>query len=124
MVTGAHGLAYIAQGGVYSYSVRSTRDISEGGWGGAGIWLDGDTGELKKVFLPDGEHTGNTVTNWLRALHFANWHGWMAYRILVCILGLVITMLSVTGVYIWLKKRHARRTSKEKRAKFGVEVCI
>ena len=32
----------------------------------------------------------------------------LAYRIFVCVLGLVITMLSVTGVYIWWKKRKAR----------------
>jgi uncharacterized iron-regulated membrane protein len=124
VVTGAEGFAYIEQGGVYSYTTRSTRDISEGGWGGAGIWLDGDTGKLKKVFLPDGEHTGNTVTNWLRALHFANWHGWLAYRILVCVLGLVITMLSVTGVYIWLKKRGARQLSKLKRTRPMEEVSV
>ncbi len=122
VVTGVEGFAYIAQGGVYSYSARSTRDISEGGWGGVGIWVDGDTGELKKTFLPDGEHTGNTVTNWLRALHFANLHGWLAYRILVCLLGLVITMLSVTGVIIWLKKRNARRISRARRLQTGITV--
>ena len=97
--------------GAYSYDVRSSRDISDGTWGGPGIWLDGDTGALMKVFLPDGEHSGNTVTNWLRALHFANLHGWLAYRVLVCVLGLVIVMLSVTGIYIWWKKRRARRQS-------------
>jgi uncharacterized iron-regulated membrane protein len=32
----------------------------------------------------------------------------LPYRIFVCILGLVIAMLSVTGVYIWWKKRRAR----------------
>ena len=113
-VNGPVGFAYIPQAGAYSYSVRSSRDISDGGWDGLGVWIDGDTGELKKVFLPDGEHSGKTISNWLRALHFANWHNWLAYRILVCILGLVITMLSVTGVYIWLKKWKARRISHEK----------
>lgn len=32
----------------------------------------------------------------------------LPYRIFVCILGLVITTLSVTGVYIWWRKRIAR----------------
>ena len=58
---------------------------------------------------------GNTVSNWLRALHFANVHGWLAYRILVCILGLVITLLSVTGIYIWWKKHRARAVSVQRR---------
>lgn len=115
------GFAYIAESGAYSYDVSSNRDISEGGWGGVGIWVDGDTGELKQVFSPSGEHTGNTVTNWLRALHFANLHGWLAYRILVCVLGLVISMLSITGVYIWLKKRKARLSSQAKHLRLQVE---
>ncbi len=56
---------------------------------------------------PTGEHSGNTVSNWLRALHRADVFG-LPYRIFVCVLGLIITMLSVTGVYIWWKKRKAR----------------
>ncbi len=121
-VKGPVGFAYVSQFGSYSYSVRSSRDISDGGWDGLGVWVDGDTGELKKVFLPDGEHSGKTISNWLRALHFANWHNWLAYRIVVCIIGLVITMLSITGVYIWLKKRNARRLSQEKRARIEAET--
>ena len=58
------------------------------------------------VDLP-GEHSGNTVSEWLRALHTADVFG-LPYRIFVCVLGLIITMLSVTGVYIWWKKRKAR----------------
>jgi uncharacterized iron-regulated membrane protein len=123
-VKGPVGFAYISQFGVYSYSVRSSRDISDGGWDGLGVWVDGDTGELKKVFLPDGEHSGKTISNWLRALHFANWHNWLAYRILVCIVGLVITLLSVTGVYIWLKKRNARSISHVKHAQLVKEETV
>jgi uncharacterized iron-regulated membrane protein len=33
----------------------------------------------------------------------------LPYRIFVFIAGIVITMLSVTGVYIWWKKRGFRR---------------
>ena len=124
VVKGPAGFAYLPEVGAYSYDIRSSRDISDGGWGGVGIWINGDTGALKKVFLPDGEHSGNTVTNWLRALHFANLYDWLAYRILVCVLGLVIAMLSVTGVYIWLKKRNARRASLEKRAHLGAETSV
>jgi uncharacterized iron-regulated membrane protein len=123
-IKGATGFAYLAEMGAYSYDVKSSRDISDGGWGGLGVWIDGDTGELVKVFYPDGEHSGNTVTNWLRALHFANWHGWLAYRILVCVLGVVITMLSVTGVVIWLKKRNARQLSRQKRARVDGEATL
>ncbi|MGH6852653.1 MAG: PepSY domain-containing protein, partial [Methylocella sp.] len=33
------------------------------------------------------------------------------YQIFVCVLGLATTMLPVTGVYIWWKKRSARKFS-------------
>ena len=72
-------------------------------------WLmfDADTGALRRLILPTGEHIGNTLTNWLWALHFGDVLG-LPFRIFVCALGLVIVMLSVTGVYIWWKKRSAR----------------
>ena len=34
--------------------------------------------------------------------------GWPV-QLLICVMGLVVTMLSVTGVLVWLKKR--RRSS-------------
>ena len=48
------------------------------------------------------------------ALHMANVFG-LPYRIFVCALGILITMLSVTGVYIWWKKRRAQKFSKAHR---------
>ena len=92
--------------GVYSYYVKSSRDIRDR-LGLTHISFDGDTGALISLDLPTGEHSGNTVTEWLRALHMADVFG-LPYRIFVCVLGLVITMLSVTGVYIWWRKRRAR----------------
>ena len=93
--------------GLYSYYVKSSRDIRDK-LGLTYITFDGDTGALISVELPTGEHSGNTVTYWLRALHMADFLG-LPYRIFVCVLGLVITMLSATGVYIWWKKRKARK---------------
>jgi uncharacterized iron-regulated membrane protein len=40
----------------------------------------------------------------------------MPYQIFVCVLGLVITLLSVTGVYISWKKSRARKFSKAHRS--------
>ena len=93
--------------GLYSYYVKSSRDIRDK-LGLTYITFDGDTGALISVELPTGEHSGNTVTYWLRALHMADFLG-LPYRIFVCVLGLVITMLSATGVYIWWRKRKARK---------------
>ena len=67
-----------------------------------------NTGAQRMLSLPCGQYDGNTVTAWLFALHKANVFG-LPYRILVCVLGLTIVMLSVTGIVIWLKKRRARQ---------------
>jgi uncharacterized iron-regulated membrane protein len=107
------GLAYNQKAGAYLYEVRSSRDVFERSpkGGSTVIIFDGDTGTLTRLFLPTGEHAGNTVESWLYALHMARVFG-VPYQIFVFVLGLLITMLSVTGVYIWWKKRRARQLSK------------
>jgi len=69
---------------------------------------------LISLELPVGEHSGNTVSAWLYALHMADVFG-LPYRIFVCVLGLIITMLTLTGVYIWWKKRKARLHRRQSR---------
>jgi len=91
--------------GTYVYTVRSSKDIQDKR-GKTSIFFDANSGELKLALLPSGQYSGNTVTTWLTALHMANVFG-LPYRIFICVLGLVIVMLSVTGIIIWMKKRHA-----------------
>jgi len=60
---------------------------------------------------------GNDVSDWLKKLHVAHPLG-IVYQIFVFFLGLVIAMLSVTGVYLWWKKRsirQARRSASKSR---------
>jgi len=109
-VTRPYGMGYIPEFGVYPYAVRSSRDIRGHGWD-TSIWVDGNTGALRDVDLPSGQHTGNTVSTWLWGLHYGDIRDWLPYRILVCLFGLVLSMLSVTGVYIWWRKRKVRRLS-------------
>jgi uncharacterized iron-regulated membrane protein len=68
------------------------------------VVIDANSGQQKMLLLPSGQYNGNTITSWLMALHMANVFG-LPYRLFVCFLGLVIVMLSVTGVVIWSKKR-------------------
>lgn len=103
------GLRYSLESGMFTYSVRSSVDVTERA-GGSSVVFDGDTGALQSLKLPTGQHSGNTVTTWLSALHQADVFG-MPYRIFVCLLGIVITMLSATGIYIWWKKLRARKFS-------------
>ena len=66
-------------------------------------WVDGNTGALRQVFLPSGQHSGNTIGTWLWGLHYGDIRDFLSYRILVELFGLILTGLSATGVYIWWK---------------------
>jgi uncharacterized iron-regulated membrane protein len=93
--------------GAYTYRVATNMDIQTRG-GRTYVLIDGNTGQLNELRLPSGQYSGLTLTNWIYALHMANVFG-LPYRILVLLAGLVLTMLSVTGVYIWWKKLGFRR---------------
>ena len=95
---------------LYIYTVRSSRDIQDRR-GRTRLVFDANNGELKQLQLPTGQHSGVTVTMWLNALHDANVFG-LPYRIFVSVLGLLIVMLAMTGIYIWWKKRSARASSR------------
>lgn len=99
-------LDYLAESGVYEYRAHSSRDIGVRS-GATTVLFDARSGELRAFKSPSGEQTGNTITSWLVALHTADVFG-LPYRIFICLLGLIIVMLSATGVYIWWKKRRAR----------------
>lgn len=92
--------------GFYVYAVKSSTDIQDHG-GQTRIVIDATTGTVKMRLLGTGQYSGNTITTWLMALHMANVWG-LPYKIFVCVLGLAIVMLSVTGVLIWLRKRKRR----------------
>jgi len=113
-VTRPYGLAYIPEFGVYTYDVRGSNDIRGHGWD-TGVWVDGNTGVLRQVFLPSGQHAGNTISTWLWGLHYGDIRDFLPYRILVALFGLILTMLSITGVYIWWKKRAVQRRAAEQR---------
>lgn len=106
----AQSLMYDAESNTYSYMVHGSRDLFERApkGGGTSVTFDGDTGALVELSQPTGERLGNTIESWLYTLHMARIFG-LPYRIFVCALGLIIVMLSVTGVYIWWKKWRARR---------------
>jgi uncharacterized iron-regulated membrane protein len=80
------------------------------------VTFGGDTGALLQASWPGSqpEKTGDVVTNWLIWLHTAAVWG-LPLKVVIFIMGLVITGLSGTGVYIWWKKRSARVKSRGKR---------
>jgi len=108
----AEALAFVPVEGAYYYSAKTSRDVSD--VVGTTVVFDGDTGAFRSLRLPTGEHSGNTVTSWLYALHTAEVFG-LPYRMFVCALGIAITILSLTGIYIWRKKLGMRILTRKRR---------
>jgi len=69
-----------------------------------------ETGQVLRYVSPIASHESTSffIERWLRRLHTADSLG-AFYQTFVAVLGLVITMFSVTGVYLWWKKYAVRR---------------
>jgi uncharacterized iron-regulated membrane protein len=80
--------------------------------GGYALFIDDQTGAVIFVRAPGGTH-GDMFLAWLSALHLGTVFGW-PYRIVLCLLGLAIASLSVTGVVVWWRKRRARQVAARK----------
>lgn len=100
-------LSYDASRALFRYRVRSNRDVRDEG-GSTSLWFDATGGAPRAFYLPTGAARGDTVTTWLYALHMAAVGGW-PYKLFISLTGLIVALLSITGVVIWHKKRQARR---------------
>lgn len=90
----------------YLYQAKTSRDVSDKD-AQTTVYFDATTGKLLASYIPSHIAAGDTVNNWLMNLHKAEVFG-LPFQIFICCMGLIIAMLSSTGVYIWLKKRAAR----------------
>ena len=110
-------LQYNAEKGLFFYIVHSDRDIMDEG-GSTWLMLDGTTGKFAGLSLPIGANAGTTINSWIFTLHMALIWG-LPFKVFLGLVGLVIVMLSVTGVYLWLKKRQAVRYAEERRSRLA-----
>ncbi|WP_347987702.1 PepSY-associated TM helix domain-containing protein [Methylomonas sp. AM2-LC] len=99
--------------GIFYYNVHSDLDVGES-LGSTSVIFDGDSGMLLAFIAPTGQNGALTFTNWITNLHMAKVFGF-AMQVFVCLMGLVVTILSVTGVYLWLKKRRSERLRQKPR---------
>jgi uncharacterized iron-regulated membrane protein len=108
-------LSYDSNLNTYQYQVKSSLDSSK--WATTKIIFDGNSGTLVKTAWPGShEKLGDVITRWLIWLHMAVVFG-IAMQIFVCMFGLVIVVITITGIVIWWKKRKARVFSKQKNLK-------
>jgi len=105
------GIGFSESEGFYTYSFLTKEDLG-GRTQGSFIEVDGDTGELQLVYTPKTLLLGDRIESWLYSLHWADFHDELWFRIVVFFLGVAMVGLSVTGIYIWLKKRVAKNKMK------------
>lgn len=112
----AGSLSYSRDYGIYSVSFFRPEDgHGAGGVGHRTLYMDGGDGRV----LGDREPwKGSAADIFVQAqfpLHSGRILG-IPGRILISIMGLVVAMLSVTSVYVWLKKRAARQRTTVQRS--------
>lgn len=102
------GLFYSPMYGVYGVGFYAPgNDHGDGGLGNPWLYFDGQSGAPAGADLPGRGSAGDLFMQLQFPLHSGRILG-VAGRVAITALGLVIAMLSVTGVVIWAKKRRVR----------------
>ncbi len=83
------------------------------------FFFDGADGRLLRADTPGRGTVGEIFEQLQYPIHGGTIAG-LPGRIVICVTGLVIFMLSVTGIVIWWKKRAARRRRGERAAEAGL----
>lgn len=117
-IEGEDSLVYSAAHAMFIYDVKSSIDVARVN-GVTRVIFDANTGEYRDRWLPTGAAAGDTIRSWITLLHRAAAGGALGgwpLQLLVCALGMVVSVLSVTGVRIWLRKRRGRMQAASSRA--------
>ena len=104
----AGGLFYSPGFGVYGVGFyEAGADHGDGGLGNPWLYYDARTGAAAGSLLPGRGSAGDLFLQAQFPLHSGRILG-VAGRVVITLLGLALSMLSVTGVIIWAKKRRQR----------------
>ena len=76
------------------------------------LFIDGDSGELKAIWGDSQSTSGDKFNSWQFPLHTGQMFG-LPGRIVILFAGLLTAVLSLTGVFIWYKKRMSRNFGRQ-----------
>lgn len=82
--------------------------------GNYALFIDDRSGTVVHVRSPGGT-AGDVFLEWIAALHMGTVFG-SPYDVVLCLLGLGLTAVSITGTVIWSRKRRARRHAQTRRS--------
>ncbi len=100
-------LMYEREEGMYVYTVKSSRDISQE-HGSTSVYFDANHGNFLASFIPTGKKAGDTLTQWLYALHQGVLFG-TAHKVVLFLLGIASSFFVISGFYLWWKKRKPKQ---------------
>jgi uncharacterized iron-regulated membrane protein len=111
----AAALEYRRDLGMYLYLAHTSRDLRDGDTPtetdspatAATVALDARDGRFLAVQVPTGQRASNTITSWIIALHVTSVFG-RPWQIAVSCFGVLVVVITVTGVLIWWRKRRSR----------------
>ncbi|SEM90272.1 PepSY-associated TM helix domain-containing protein [Nitrosomonas marina] len=92
--------------GVYHYRVKTDHDYGKNG--ATIVVLNAGTGKLVTLTTPVTDSIGDVVHRWITWLHTARVFG-LPIQILICMAGLIVAILSVTGTVIWSRKHRIQK---------------
>lgn len=110
-------LEYRRDLGMYFFLMHTSRDLLDAQGNptetnspatAATLAIDAHDGRFLGLQLPTGQRTGNTVTNWLIALHVTAIGG-RPWQIVVSLIGIAVILITLTGVVIWWRRRGFRQ---------------
>jgi uncharacterized iron-regulated membrane protein len=105
-------LWYAREFGVYRAEFFTAAEgHGAGGVGHKALWFDGDSGEYLGEFIPWQGTAADIFVQAQFPLHSGRILG-LPGRILISIMGVVVAVLSITGVIIWWRKVRARERRK------------
>ena len=91
---------------------KTDQDVGKKG-GASTITVDAVTGHVEKVTFGYQAPFATQADHWLATLHMGHIGqngGHLLYQLFLMLIGLAVTVLSATGVYLWYKGRQRRQS--------------
>jgi uncharacterized iron-regulated membrane protein len=108
------GIRWVEEDQQWQMRFKTNQDIGKKS-GASSITVNAATGSVERVnFAYQNASFGNKIDQWLSTLHMghiSHGAGHLAYQIFLALIGLAVTILSGTGVYLWWKGQQQRLKS-------------
>jgi uncharacterized iron-regulated membrane protein len=103
------GIFYSPEFGIYGVTFfEPGHEHGDGGLGNPSLFFEGKDGAAAGANIPGSGSAGDIFMQAQFPLHSGRILG-LPGRIMISMMGLLVAMLSVTGVIVWQKKRVARK---------------